>query len=194
MQQMSDEALMLEYQKGEARAMDELLLRYKNPVYRFAFRLCSNASEAEDIAQEVFLRVHQYRGNYRPTGKFSTWIFSIAHNLFVSSLRKRKWQALWPRQDQDSGEPVDFPSLAPSPREVVVESDVSTVVSRCIQSLPFLQKEALILREYEHLEYQEIADILNKPQGTIKTLIYRARESLKAKLLPYIEEMRGGTR
>jgi RNA polymerase sigma-70 factor, ECF subfamily len=193
MQQMSDEELMLEYQKGQAKAMDELLLRYKNPVYRFAFRLCNNQEEAQDIAQEVFLRVHQFRGNYRPSGKFSTWIFSIAHNFFLSCLRKKKWQVFWPRQKEDPQEPVDFPGPDPSPREAAVGNEVAELVSRSIQGLPFLQKEALILREYEKFDYQQIAEILHKPHGTIKTLIHRARENLKNKLLPYIEEMQGGT-
>lgn len=192
MQHMTDEELMLKYQQGEAQAMDELLARYRNPVFRFAYRFCSNAAEAEDIAQEVFLRVHQNRANYTVSGKFRTWIFSIAHNLFVSSLRKRKWQVLWPRQKDSPDELIDFASPVPSPGDTVAQDDMSDVVKRCIQGLPFLQKEALILREYEKLDYEEIAKVLHKPQGTIKTLIYRARENLKIKLLPYIKEIEGG--
>lgn len=85
MQKLGDEAVMLKYQDGDVSAMDELLIRYKRSVYQFAFRLSQNEAEAKDIAQEVFLRVHQYRAGYRPTGKFSTWIFGIAHNVFVDS-------------------------------------------------------------------------------------------------------------
>lgn len=194
MQELRDEELMCQYQKGEALAMDELLRRYKNPVYRFLFRLSHNAEEAEDIAQEVFLRVHQCRFKYIPSGKFSTWIFSIAHNLFVSNFRKRKWLLPWPHKEYNQDDPVEFESLQLSPYEEVAKNDISEKVKFCIQGLPFLQKEALILCEYEQMKYEEIAKILNKSLGTVKTLIYRARENLKNQLLPYVEEMEGGLR
>lgn len=192
MQNFKDEEVMLNYQRGEPQAMDELLRRYKNPIYHFAFRLTGNAFEAQDIAQEVFLRLHQHKDAYRPTGKFSTWIFSIAHNLCISRLRKKKWTVIWPRKEDNPDELREFESPNPSPHDEAVKDEVSEVVKKCIQSLPFLQKEALILREYEKLDYDGIARILKKSLGTVKTLIHRARLNLKDKLLPYIEEFGGG--
>jgi len=191
MQGLKDEEVMLNYQKGEVEAMDELLRRYKNPVYQFALRLSGNAAEAQDIAQEVFLRLHQYKDEYRPSGKFSTWIFSITHNLAVSRLRKKKWWAVWPRRDDDSEALVEFQSPDPSPEEIASENELSGILKKCIQGLPFLQREALILREYQNLDYQDIAKIFKKSLGTVKTLIHRARQNLKTKLLPYIEEAGG---
>ncbi|MBU4488271.1 MAG: RNA polymerase sigma factor [Candidatus Omnitrophica bacterium] len=187
MQKLGDEAVMLKYQDGDVSAMDELLIRYKRPVYQFAFRLSRNEAEAKDIAQEVFLRVHQYRAAYRPTGKFSTWIFGIAHNVFVDRFRKAKWLISWPKRHGLQEEDIEVESPDPSPLEVATQNDLQETIKKCIQSLPFLQKEAIILREYENLDYAEIAKILKKPEGTIKTLIYRARQRLKEKLLPYIE-------
>jgi RNA polymerase sigma-70 factor (ECF subfamily) len=192
MQGLKDEEVMLKYQQGELQAMDELLHRFKTPIYRFCFRLTGNDAEAQDIAQEVFLRVHQSKEAYLPTGKFSTWIFSIAHHLAISRIRKKKWLVIWPRKDDESDELKEFESPNPSPKDVVSDNEVAGIVKRCIQSLPFLQREALVLREYENLDYAEIAKILKKSQGTIKTLIHRARENLKHKLLPYVEEFRGG--
>jgi RNA polymerase sigma-70 factor (ECF subfamily) len=191
MQNLSDEELMLNYQRGEALAMDEILKRYKNPVYGFALRLLANSAEAEDIAQEVFMRVHKFRDNYRPSGKFRSWVFSIAHNLCVSSLRKRKWLVIWPRNKENPDELMDFQSPDPSPDEQASNNEVSNAVKTCIQELPFLQKEALILREYQNLDYDEIGKILHRPLGTVKTLIYRARQNLKEKLLPYLEVKEG---
>jgi RNA polymerase sigma-70 factor (ECF subfamily) len=191
MQDERDEDIMLRYQKGDAQAMDELLRRYKNPVYCFVYRITNNAAEAEDIAQEVFLKLHQFRQRYAPEGKFSTWLFTIAHNLCISNIRKKKWLVFWPRRKDNPDELVDYESPDPSPCDVAGKDEISDMVRRCIQSLPFLQKEALILREYEQLGYQEIAKILHKPQGTIKTLIHRARALVKEKLLPYIEEVKG---
>ena len=192
MQDLRDEELMCQYQKGDMLAMGEIMRRYKNPVYNFIHRLSRNSEETEDLAQEVFLRVHQYRARYTPSGKFSTWIFSIAHNLFIDSIRKRYWLVLWPRKEDNPDDPVEFASPTPSAAEESERNDLAEIVKRCIQGLPFLQKEALILREYERMEYEEIAAILNKSLGTVKTLIHRARENLKNKLLPYAEEIKGG--
>ena len=192
MQSLRDEEVMLNYQKGESGAMGELLRRYKKPIYHFAFRLIGNTSEAQDIAQEVFLKVHQSKDTYAPTGKFSTWIFSITHNLTLSRLRKNKWLVMWPRKKDNLDSLLDFQSPDPSPDAVVSENEVSLIVKKCIQSLPFLQREALLLREYESLDYQDIAKILKKSLGTVKTLIHRARQNLKIKLLPYLEEFQGG--
>ncbi|MFH1655664.1 MAG: sigma-70 family RNA polymerase sigma factor [Candidatus Omnitrophota bacterium] len=191
MQNLSDSQVMLKYQQGEAKAMDELLKRYKNPVYHFSLRLSLNAAEAQDITQEVFLRLHQYKDRYRQTGKFSTWIFSIAHNVFVNRWRKNKRVVLWPRKKDKADEYVDIQSPDPSPQESVSQDEFSDIVKKCIQALPFLQKEALILREFEKLDYEQIARILNRSLGTVKTLIHRARMNLKNKLLPFIEESGG---
>lgn len=192
MQNLKDEELMCLYQKGEALAMDEIMRRYKNPICHFVYRLTRDAGEAEDIAQEVFLRVHQYRARYAPSGRFSTWIFGIAHHLFIDNIRKRRWFVFWPRRDDEPDAPVDFASPTPSAADETERKDLAETVKRCIQGLPFLQKEALILREYEKMDYEEIAKILNKSLGTVKTLIHRARENLKIKLLPYAKEFEGG--
>ncbi len=191
MQHLTDIEVMLKYQQGEASAMDELLRRYKNPVYHFAFRLSFNAAEAQEIAQEVFLRLHEHRDRYQPTGKFSTWLFSIAHNVFVSRWRKNRRLVLWPRKKDSNDELVEFENSDPSPEEIVTSNELSSVVRECIQTLPLPQKEALVLREYENLDYDEIATILKKSLGTVKTLIHRARINLKKKLLPFIKESGG---
>lgn len=191
MQSLTDQEVMQHYQQGEGIAMEEILRRYRNPVFTFACRLCRNTAEAEDIAQEVFLRVHQYRATYRPYGKFSTWLFGIAHHLFISRLRQEKRFVLWPRKEDGSDEAVEFQSPDPSPQDVVAKQEVSDILKECIQSLPLLQKEALILREYHQLNYEEISQILNKSMGTVKMLIHRARCALKEKMLPYVEEVGG---
>lgn len=192
MRQLADDEVMLKYREGEALAMDELLRRYKNPVYRFAYRICLNTHEAEDVAQEVFLRLHQHKDAYRPQGKFSAWIFSIAHNLCLSRLRKRRWQAMWPRKKDNPDELIEVESPDPSPSDIAEENDQARQVRQGIQELPFLQREALVLREYQDLDYHEIARILKKPLNTVKTLIYRARQTLQARLLGYAKESGGG--
>lgn len=193
MQNMTDQELMLSYQEGNMLAMEEFLRRYKNPIYHFVLRLSWNPSEAEDITQEVFLRLHQHRNDYRPIAKFSTWLFTIAHNLSVSRLRQKKWPISWPRKNDGSEELIEFESPDPSPREAAADQEVSQKIKECIQGLPFLQKEALVLREYQKLDYQEISKILNVPLSTVKNLIHRARMNLKDKLISHLKEVRGGT-
>ena len=190
MQELTDEQVMLEYKKGNGGARDELFRRYRNPVFRFACRLCRDEAEAQDVAQDVFLRVHQAAPTYVPTGKFSTWIFAIAHNLLMSRLRQRRRWAPWPRQGDDPDRCAEFPSLEPSPAQEAARAELATLVRQSIQGLPFLQKEALILREYENLNYEEIGKILKRSLGSVKTLIHRARENLKVKLLPDLEEFK----
>lgn len=192
MQNVTDEQLMADYQNGESRAMDEFLRRYKNPIYHFALRLSRNEAEAQDIAQEVFARLHEFRHTYKRTAKFSTWLFSICHHLCISRFRKNKWQVLWPRQKDDPDEFVEFESPDPVPDEVASKNELSGILKECLQGLPFLQREALILREYQNLDYAEISKILNVSLGKVKTLIHRARLKLKDQFLPYVEEVEGG--
>lgn len=191
MQGLIDEEVMLNYQKGDVLAMDEILRRYKNPIFHFAYRFLGNFYEAQDIAQEVFFRLHQQKDQYRPTGKFSTWIFSIAHNLCISVIRKRKWFVLWPRQKENEEELVDFPGDGPSPKDEVLQKDLQTEIGRCIDTLPFLQKEAFMLREFHNFAYEDIAQAMHKPLNTVKSLVHRARMSLKQKLLPTVQEVGG---
>lgn len=192
MQNASDEQLMLDYQNGESRAMDEFLRRYKNPIYHFALRLSRDEAEAQDIAQEVFARLHEFRHSYKHTAKFSTWLFSICHNLCVSRFRKRKWQVLWPRQKDDPDELVEFESPDPIADEAASQNELTGILKKCLQGLPFLQREALVLREYQNLDYAEISKILHVSLGKVKTLIHRARLRLKDQFLPYVEEVEGG--
>lgn len=192
MQYLNDQEVMLRYKNGEAEAMDELLKRYKNPLYCFALRLVGDTCEAQDITQEVFLRLHQHKDNYRPIGKFSSWIFSIVHNLAVSRLRKKQWLVIWPSKQDDPDQLKEYESPDPSPEKIASNDEAGKFLQECIQSLPFLQREALILREYQNLDYEDISKILKKSLGTIKTLIHRARQNLKTRLLPLAEELEGG--
>ena len=146
MQQISDEELMLEYQKGKAEAMREIISRFKNPVYRFAYRLIHDTYEAEDVASEVFMKVYLAKDSYKPQAKLSTWLFTIAHNACVSRFRKKRMFISWPRQKDDCEQLVDFESPEPSPRQVFFENEQDKVIKTCIQSLPTIHLSHLTLR------------------------------------------------
>jgi len=191
---LSDEELLVLYRNGEAGAMDQLVARYKNAICAFVYRMDRRPSDSEDIAQEVFLKVHEFRHTFDPGRKFSTWIFGIAHNICLNRVRKDKWFAFWPKESPDSDKPKEFESPGLSPRDAAEEKERAELVKKCIQALPFLQKECLVLREYENMDYKEIADVIKKPIGTVRILLYSARQNLKATLLPYIEaSTKGGS-
>ena len=192
MQGLRDEEVMAMYQKGDVLAMDELLKRYKNPIFHFAYRFLGNRDEAQEIAQEVFLRIHIQKDRYKPMGKFSTWIFAIAHHLCVSVIRKRRRFVLWPRKKDQEDAYVDFSSSDPSPDESTIQNDLQKTVKRCIDTLPFLQKEALVLREYHAMSYEDIAATMKRSINTVKSLVHRARMNLKQKLLPIVYEVERG--
>lgn len=191
MQNMTDEDVMLHYQQGNGAAMEELLKRYRQRIYQFSYRLCRNSAEAEDVAQEVFLRVHLCRSSYVPQAKFSTWIFGIAHNLVIDRLRRLKWLLPWPKTANDPSRDAEFAASSPSPQDAAAAGELGGIVREAVQKLPFLQKEAIILREYQQMSYAEISNILNVSPVYVKTLIHRARLNLKERLLPCIEEGKG---
>ena len=192
MQQLSDIEVMLEYQKGNGSAMDELLRRYKHPVFSFCYRLLGNTHQAQDAAQEVFLKIHIHREGYVPQGKFTTWTFAIAHNICISLVRKRKWLAPWPRQKDQDDCLAELPDDSPSPEAEAHKREMQSHVQRCVNGLPFLQKEALILREYHSLSYEEIAATMHRPVNSVKSLVHRARMEIKEKLLPVLNEAERG--
>ncbi|MFC1752726.1 RNA polymerase sigma factor [Thermoproteota archaeon] len=194
MQGLTDEQVMLAYQEGNVLAMDEILKRYKNPIFHFSYRLLGSYEEAQEVAQEVFFKVHLKKEAYRVKGKFSTWIFTIAHNLCISLIRRRKWILPWPRQKDQQEAYVDFPSSDPSPEEKVTQNELQKAVKLCIDKLPFLQKEALVLREYHKMPYEDIAQTMKRSINTIKSLVHRARMNLKEDLLPIVEEVERGQR
>lgn len=192
--QKTDEELMLAHKNGNEDALEMIIDRYKHRIVCFSYRFLGNLGDAEDVAQDVFLRVHQNVINYEPQAKFSTWIYTIAHNLCISLLRKRKHFIVWSFKrnsiDGDDDKEQDILDNSKLPNEKIEEKDVSGHIKIAIEKLPLEQKEVIIMREYQGLNYQEIADILNYSLVKVKILIYRARMNLKKKLLFLIEEGR----
>ena len=187
-----DATLMLRVKRGDRAAFEELVARYRQPVLNFVFRTLPDATEAEDLAQGVFVQVWKSAARYEPSAKFTTWLFTIARNLCLNEFRRRS------RHPADS---LDAPAHAGTdePRghsvedkRVVAASDtllngeLESKVAEAVAALPENQRTALLLWQRDELAYEDIAKVLGCSLSAVKSLIHRARETLKARLKPYL--------
>lgn len=171
--------------KGDQRAFAELVEMYQDKLYHMAYRMLYNRQEAEDVVQEVFLRVYRNLERYDDTMKFSTWIYRIATNLCIDRLRKRK--AVYSLDAESSEhEGLDGYAMIPSdnrtPESELLLSDTQRIIHQAIETLPAKYKSVMVLRYLEELSLQEIGDVLGMPVTTVKTRVHRGREFLRKKL------------
>jgi RNA polymerase sigma-70 factor (ECF subfamily) len=187
---LSDEDLMAEAAEGNERAFTELVTRYKSRVVNLVSRLLNDREASDDICQEVFVRVFLHRKNYRRGAKFSTWLFTIAANLAKNEIRRRKRRRNWTSLDEMQETLRDSSLQLMDPR-ANREGDVEVrqlqgVVGAAIATLPERYRVALVLRDIEGLAYEDIAQVLRIPGGTVRSRINRARLMLKKKLEPVV--------
>ncbi len=185
-----DVQLMLAFQKGDERSFQELVERNHARVIGLIYRFVTDAADAEDLAQEVFLRIYRARHNYKPTAKFSTWMFRIAANVSLNALRARS-----NRRDDVSMEQLakshDGPQTlpdpeAPAPDGHMQRSELQDKVREAVQELPEKQQMAVVLNKYEGMSYADIAQTLGCSTMAVKSLLARARENLKHRLVLYL--------
>lgn len=191
-EQDEDAALLLRFKSGDESAFEVLVDKFKTPVFNYVWRQIGNANEAEDIAQNVFVQVYKSAHRYEPKAKFTTWLFTIARNLCLNEFRRLQRHPLNSYDAAESDESsehfqIEDPTVR-SPSSHVSENELQEKIQAAIQSLPESQKTALILCRYEGLSYLEIAKILKTTESATKSLIHRARESLKTKLSDYLSE------
>jgi RNA polymerase sigma-70 factor (ECF subfamily) len=172
----SEATLIEQARAGDEAAFEELMRRYKRPVLNFVYRLLGNAEEAEDIAQEVFVRVYQNLRDYSPRTRFSTWLFAVARNAAIDRLR---WRKRHPTQPLDSTpDPVTLIGVA----EEVNAREIGAQVTVAVAALPEDQRTALVLAEYQGLSYAEIAEIMRCSEKSVESRLYRAKHALREKL------------
>jgi RNA polymerase sigma-70 factor (ECF subfamily) len=179
-----DAELMLRVKDGDGASFAILLEKHRLPVIHFLYRMVQNQGVAEELGQEVFLRVYRSRGSYEPTAKFTTWLFRIATHLALNSLRDGKNRRLEERLDDDS---ADMPARQVSDRRPTVEQNMVhqarlEEIRRAVAMLPEKQRAAVLMHKYEEMEYSQIAKVLNCSESAIKSLLFRAYETLRARL------------
>ncbi len=188
----SDVQLMLGVKQGDEASFELLLQRYRRPLCHFLNRMVRDAAQAEDLAQEVFLRVYRARRDYEPSAKFTTWLFRIATNLALNALRDGRHRQAEisldaPAEAEDGSEMMlEVPDGTPVVEQQMVERDRVAVVRRAIQALPEKQRAAVLLHKYQELDYDEIARILGCSVSALKSLLFRAYEALRVELAPLV--------
>ena len=189
-----DVRLMLQVRAGNAVAFEELVQRYQARLVGILEHLVPGKGQAEDLAQEVFMRVYRARLNYQPTAKFSTWLFTIANNVASNAIRKLVKRKEVHLQSSPSGmaqaRPLDNMAQAASgmmPTRQLAQSEVSEIVKLAIQSLNERQRTAMLLSKYEHMSYEEIGDTMSLSTQAVKSLLSRARANLRDILQPYVQ-------
>jgi len=182
-------AWMLRYQRGDERAFDQLVESYSPRVFALLTRFLGPAENREDLVQEVFLRVIRARDDYRPEARFSTWLYRIVFNLCVNeSERRRPGPSLEGLESGDKGREHWADERAPAPGAALERADLVSSGRTAIASRPARQRMALVLAKYEELPYDEIGRTLGASEKAIKSMIHRARETLRARLSPFLEE------
>lgn len=179
--QQSDIELVVRIQGGDAAAFDELMQRYKRPVVNFVYRMLGNAADAEDVAQEVFVRAYQRLGAFKvqsAKAKISTWLFTLAHNAAIDRLRWRK------RHPADSVESAPEASLSTTTDAAGEASahEIGQHIADAVAALPEDQRTALVLAECQGLAYAEIAQVMKCSEKSIESRLYRAKQTLREKL------------
>ena len=188
-----DVGLMLRVRDDDAVAFELLIDRHQGKIIRFMQGWVSNAQQAEDLAQDVFLRVFKARKTYVPTAKFTTWLYRIAHNIASNFIRdsshRREYQISKGDSESSTGLLIENIAVAPSgfqPSRSIDQLEKSTVVLQALQALGERQRTAIMLSKFEGMSYQEIADTMGLSIQAVKSLLSRARVNLKNLLEPYL--------
>jgi RNA polymerase sigma-70 factor (ECF subfamily) len=188
----SDAALMVAFQQGDTAAFDQLLDKYQKPIVNFIYKIVNNSGEAEELAQEVFLRVYRARQRYEPRAKFAAWIYRIAMNLSLKEIaRKRRmrfWRPAAPLQEGGPAVEEMFRDPLPNAEHRLISSELGKAVRDAIQALPKNEKIALVLRRYQELSYKEIAEVMQCTEAAVKTYIHRGKLHVRDRILPYLEK------
>jgi RNA polymerase sigma-70 factor (ECF subfamily) len=182
---------MLDVKSGDEESFAILLQKYRSPMVNFLYRMVRDAAAAEDLAQEVFLRVYRARKQYSPSAKFTTWLFRIATNLALNSIRDNRHRQMDVSIDAPVEEDevrVELPAREMRIDEFMVERDRTAVIRRAIAALPEKQRAAVLLHKYEEMDYGEIARILDCSESALKSLLFRAYETLRVQLAPLMSQ------
>jgi len=189
-----DVRLMLEVRDDNAAAFEELVARYQGRLVTLFRHLLGNHEQAEDLAQEVFLRVYRARGSYQPGAKFATWLFTIANHAAANALRDRSRRREVTLRSRDSGplgaRPLDRMLQASSgqmPARQLDKAEARQIVRIALEALSERQRMAVLLSKFEGMSYAEIAEVMEISPPAVKSLLWRARENLREVLQPYFD-------
>ena len=182
-----DVRLMAQVSAGDIAAFEQLVEKHQALVAGTVGRMLGSNSDVEDVAQQVFVRVWKSAKRYVPRAKFTTWLLKITRNLVFNELRRRKRHAAAPLQTEAEGEEMQLKDEHGStPDASLLESELQGAIAAAIAELPETQRMAVVLRRYEELSYEQIADVLDQSVPAVKSLLFRARTELRQRLRAYL--------
>jgi RNA polymerase sigma-70 factor (ECF subfamily) len=186
---LSDETLMVRIAGSDARAFEILVRRHQRRILNLIYRSIGDRIHAEDVAQEVFLRVWRAAEDYEPKSKFTTWVYRITVNLCLDTIKSAHYRQSFVKPEGGSENPADKEGPvgegAPSPEELLIDAEESGRIFAALQSLPTNQRLAVVLKKFDGLSYDEISQILGCSVSAVESLLVRAKKTLHEKLLAH---------
>lgn len=183
-----DHALMVRCAEGDHRAFRLLVERHQDAVVGTVTKMLGNSSDSEDIAQMVFIRIWKHAKRYKPDNKFTTYLYTIVRNLVYNESRRRSRKRTVSTDQREDEQHLQHPAdPAAQPDSTLLDSELRTAIDAAIESLPENQRLAVVLRRYENLPYEEIAEILSTSVPSVKSLLFRARTTLRESLSKYMD-------
>jgi RNA polymerase sigma-70 factor (ECF subfamily) len=177
-----DAELMLRVKEGDDACFAELLDRYRLPVVHFIYRMVQNQHVAEELAQDVFLRVYKARKGYEPSAKFTTWLFRIATHIALNAIRDGRGERTLESLDDDGVVALQVPDRRDNIERELIEDARLAEIRRAVQGLPAKQRAAVLMHKYQEMDYAQIAQVLGCSESAVKSLLFRAYETLRRKL------------
>ena len=190
-QGLSDAEVMLKVKAGDDAAFGYLVQKYRRPMVNFMYRMAHNSASAEDLAQEVFLRVYRSRGSYEASAKFTTWLYRIATNLAMNFTRDTRHERPENQVSLDEPAEEDSAPLDVADRRLTAEQDLLQrerlqQIRKRVQSLPERQRLAVVMHKYQQMDYKQIAEVLKLSESATKSLLFRAYETLREQLREFL--------
>jgi RNA polymerase sigma-70 factor (ECF subfamily) len=191
LEMLSDAEVMLRVAAGDSGSFDYLVEKFRRPMISFMYRMTRNQSVAEELAQEVFLRVYRSRQTYAASAKFTTWLYRIATNLAVNHARDTKYErpentVNIDEPDTETGLTVDVADRSLNAEQVILRRERLAAIRKHIEALPERQRAAVIMHKYQSMDYKQIAGVLKLSESATKSLLFRAYETLRETLKEFI--------
>ncbi|HZD33390.1 MAG TPA: sigma-70 family RNA polymerase sigma factor [Candidatus Angelobacter sp.] len=191
LEMLSDAEVMLRVAAGDDHAFDYLVDKFRRPMNSFMYRMTRNQAVAEELAQEVFLRVYRSRQTYAASAKFTTWLYRIATNLAVNHARDTKYerpenQVSIDEPDTETGLTVDVADRGLNAEQLILRRERLAAIRKHVEALPERQRAAVIMHKYQNMDYKEIAGVLKLSESATKSLLFRAYETLRETLKGFI--------
>ena len=188
---LTDAQIMLRAKAGDESAFAYLVQKYRRPMVSFMYRMSHNAAAAEDLAQEVFLRVYRSRTSYEASAKFTTWLYRIATNLAVNHARDTRNErpdkmASLDEPDEETGTTMDVADSTLTVEQAILRRERMEAIRAKVQALPERQRMAVIMHKYQQMDYKQIGEVLKLSESATKSLLFRAYESLREQLKEFI--------